>query len=81
MNGFYIVVGVDGRVVFVVAVVVIRVHVLQLFWCDEFVVGVSGKGIIIGVFGVDGFGGVDGGGGESAMGAVVVRSIDRDRGC
>ena len=74
-NGFYIVGGVDGRVVLVVAVVVVRVHVLKFFWRDEFVVGVGGEGIVIQVFGVDGFGGVDGGGGKSAMGAVVVCSI------
>lgn len=71
-------VGGEGRVVFVVAVVVVvvRVHVLEFFWRDEFVVGVGGEGIIIRIFGVDGFGSVDGGGGESAMGAVVVCSVD-----
>ena len=77
-TGFNVVVGVDGRVFFGVAVVVVvvRVYVLEFFWGDEFVVGVGGEGIVIRIFGVDGFGGVDGGGGESAMGAVVVRSID-----
>lgn len=58
-NGFYIVVGVDGRVVLVVAVVVVRVYVLEFFWGDEFVVLVGGEGIVIRVFGVNGFGGVD----------------------
>ena len=76
--GFYVVARWDGRVVFRVAVgvAVVRVHVLEFFWRDEFVVLVGGEGIVIRVFCVDGLGGVDGGGGESAMGAVVVCSID-----
>lgn len=45
--GFYIVVGVDGRVVFVVAMVVVRVHVLEFLWRDEFVMRIGRKGIVI----------------------------------
>ena len=76
--GFYVVARWDGRVVFGVAVGVagVGVHVLEFFWGDEFVVLAGGEGIVIRVFGVDGFGGVDGGGGKSAMGAVVVCSVD-----
>ena len=69
-------VGADWRVFFVITVVVVRAHILQFFWRDEFVVRVGGEGIIIRVFGVDGFRGMDGVGWEGAVGAVVVCSID-----
>ena len=72
---FYVMVWEDGGLVFVVDVVVVRVHVLEFFWGDEFVMRVGGEGVVICVFGVDGFGGVNGIGGEGAMRAVVVCSI------
>ena len=75
-TAFYIMVGADGRVFIVITAVVVRAHVLQFFWYDEFVVRVGGENIIIRVFGVDGFGSVDGVEGEGAVGAVVVCSVD-----
>ena len=69
-------VGADGRVFFVINVVVVRAHVLQFFWRDEFVVRVGREGVIIRVFGVNRFGRVDGVGGQGTVGAVVVCSID-----
>ena len=75
-TAFYIVIGADGSMFFVITVLVARAHVLQFFWLDEFVMSVGGEGIIIRIFGVDGFGSVDGIGWEGAVGAVVICSVD-----